>query len=394
MPEAKSKDTGVKITDAGSHVVDDKDVAEVAAMPKGFKFIEQGVITVAAPKEELDKARAEGTVTDKALRNDPFPAEKTEKPRRKRSVDMFKPEPKAEAEVEEIVEAKPEKVSEAEGELVELDEVEFLKASGVFSEYVKSMDDVDKNIEILQGRIIALDGFEGNETLFMPDATADPESKIKTLRRLRSVFNQVTRDRKAQQQVEKEPEKPKRAIDMLSEEEKIQLANGENMAEILDKLMELKVNEKMQPLNRKIQLSELETKLAPLGLTKAEFDVEVNTILQEKPYLKKVLSIDLTIDDKIDLLQKYRGNKYNGEEIEAARAAGRDEARALELKRKANFTLKPTIATRTVQTVTNSEQRKLENQLAEARQARKEGKRVHVSNIVADLARTRRTDRG
>ena len=387
MPAAKNSksEASVTITNEGSRVVSDQDVAEVQDMPKGFKFIEKGVITVAAPKEELDKARAEGTVTDKALRSTPFKVGDEEKPkRRSRGKDLFVEEPVVEDE-EEIVETRVETTEEP----VELDEKDFLVASGVYSNFVKTMDDVDREIDHYQRRVIELDGYEENPELFHPDSLATPEDKIATLKTLRSVANQLKRKETA---VVKEPEKPKRAIDMLSDEEKMQLSNGENMAEILDKLVDLKVGEKVAPVTSKIQENEYETKVAKLGLTRTEFDKEVKGIITQYPYLKNVLGNGgLSLDDKIDLLQKYRSNKYSGAEIEAAKAAGRDEARALELKRHANFTLKPTRAARTVQTATDSEERKLLNQLAEARLARKEGKRANVSNVIADLTRTRRT---
>jgi hypothetical protein len=394
MAEARSK-APVQVVKEGTHPVTDQELAEAASMPKGFKFIEQGVMTVAASKEELDKARADGTVTEKSLRNDPFPAEKTEKPRRKRAVDVFKPEVTVEEESEEeVVSVEKTQVSESEGDLVELDETEFLKASGVYSNFIKTMDDVDKDIDYYQRRVIELDGYEDHQKLFMPESVVTPEEKIVTLKTLRRVANELKRAQNQAQKQEVKHEVPKRAIDMLSEEEKMQLANGENIADILDKLVDLKVNERVQPISRKIQQNEYETKVSALGLSRAEFDEEVRNILVEHPYLKKVLGDEsLTLDNKIDLLQKYRGSKYTGADIEAARAAGHNEAVQRELKRKANFTLKPSRATRSVQTANDSEQQKLMAQLAEARRARKEGGRTHVSNIVADIARTRRADR-
>lgn len=394
MAEAKSKGP-VQVVKEGSHVVGDQDVAEAAAMPKGFKFIEQGVITVAAPKEELDKARKDGVVTDKALRNAPFPSEKTEKPRRQRAVDMFKPEETVVEETEEdVVPEKETRVSEAEGDLVELNEVEFLKASGVYSNFIKSMEDVDKDIDYYQRRVIELDGYDDHQKLFMPESVETPEEKIVTLKTLRRVANELKRAQNQQQRQEPKPEPPKRAIDMLTEEEKLQLANGENIADILDKLVDLKVGERIQPISRKIQQTEYETKVNALGLNREQFDNEVKNILAEHPYLKKVLGTEsLSLDEKIDLLQKYRGNKLTDADVEAARAAGHNEAVQRELKRKANFTLKPSRATRSVQTANDSEQQKLMEKLAEARRVRKEGGRVHVSNIVADIARTRRADR-
>lgn len=398
MAKSKPADTGVKIVDSGSHVVTDQEVLDAQTAGRGFKIIENETTIIAAPKAEYDQALAEKKVSKEQLRNQPLKTEGGEKPapKRERSGELLRrtaPEPEPEAEVEiaeaEEVIAEAEETAETEAEeVLELNEVDFLKHHDLYNNNLRSMKDVDKEIQLWQRRLDKLEGYDGNEHLLLVDVDSDPEIKVEALKSLRKVTTRLYNESKARPTGGTRPteEPPKRAVDYLSEEEKAQLATGENIGDIIEKIVDIKVAEKTQPVMRQVQQSEYRSALAELGVTQEKFDADVKGIIAERPYLRKVLSIDgLSLNDKLDLLQQFRKDKYSAADIDAAKAAGRKEQAETDARRRAHVTLKPTRAARTVTTQNQQAEQEAQAKILEARKARKEGGRTHVSNIVSGL---------
>ena len=354
-----------------SHAVSDEDLAAASLETPGFKILEGGNTVVAASKAEFAAALAAGEIDAKG--------------------NMLKPEPKAKKEVvkEAVVVEEEAVVDEAANDqgVVELNEDEFLEHHGLKSKFIKSMKDVDKDIKFWQGRLEKLDGYDGNEELFMVDADSDPELKVETLKQLRSVVNRTQRQSK-EAPVREEPKK--RPIDQLSDEEKERLNTGDGILEIIDKLTDIKVNEKMSPAMRKIQQAEYREMLSELGVTQAQFDADVKSIIAKNPYLKKVVS-NLSLEETVTLFQQFRTDKLAKSDLDSARAEDRRQLAMTDAKRRANVTLKPTRAAREVPTADKQELEKLQSKIDEARQARKDGRpNARVSNLYADYTRPRR----
>lgn len=356
-----------------SHAVSDEDLAAASLETPGFKILEGGNTVVAASKAEFAAALAAGEIDAKG--------------------NMLKPEPKAKAKKEAKPEVVEEEIVEEEAEVVEdegtleLNEDEFLEHHGLKSKFIKTMKDVDKDIKFWRGRLEKLDGYDGNEELFMVDDESDPELKVETLKQLRSAVNRVQRQSK---EAPTKEEQKKRPIDQLSDEEKERLNTGDGILEIIDKLTDIKVNEKMSPAMRKIQQAEYREVLSELGVTQAQFDADVKSIIAKNPYLKKALPT-LTLEETINLFQQFRLDKLAKTDKDSARAEDRRQLALTDAKRRANVTLKPTRAAREVPTADKQELEKLQSKIDEARQARKDGRpNARVSNLYADYNRPRR----
>lgn len=370
--DPKNAATADVVSKTQSHAVSDEDLAAASLETPGFKILEGGNTVVAASKAEFAAALAAGEIDAKGNMLKPEP--------------KAKKEPKPEVVVEEDAEAEAEEETNEQG-AVELNEDEFLEHHGLKSKFIKTMKDVDKDIKFWQGRLEKLDGYDGNEELFMVDSDSEPELKVETLKQLRSAVNRAQRQSK---EAPAKEESKKRPIDQLTDDDKERLNTGEGILEIIDKLTDIKVNEKMSPAMRKIQQAEYREMLSELGVTQAQFDADVKSIIAKNPYLKKVLPT-LTLEETVTLFQQFRAEKSSKNDQDSARAENLRRLAMTDAKRRANVTLKPTRAAREVPTADKQEIEKLQSKIDEARQARKDGRpNSRVSNLYADYTRPRR----
>jgi len=296
---------------------------------------------------------------------------------------LFGPDAPA-LETEAIIEE--ETATAEEPEVKVLPEDAFLKYHGLYNNFIKSMDDVDRDVKYHRERILKNDGYVGNEILFSDESTETPENKVETLKMLRKVSEALIRERRAGEPQKQEPVKVTTAYDRMTTDEKEILGDPthERYMEVMDKWYDYKHEQKSLDLRMRLDKIEWDQTSKEKQLK----DEEAKQIVKEVPELRAILSDPkVPMSRKAYILARMRvGSEDDGK---AMFEAGRNHQIKLETKRKASIRMSPTKpAQRTVSPGSDRKDREFMAKIAELRRQRKTGSSVRVAPEIEKYLQT------